>query len=446
MAANPLFLQAIFLLQGPKIGKNSSGFTLMSNLKKNLGIPAGIAMTVTTFIGPGILMLPAMSVDRAGDLALTTWWLTLLLVMPIALVFAMLGARYPSAGGAAHYVKAALNAPLGKAVGWLFLSVLLVGPTVALKVGASYLALALGLPPESILWLTLLTLVAVLMLGNAGIEASAGIQIAIVLALIIAVSWLSLRGAPSAVGFRIPATQQDWLLSLSTVGIVFWCFMGIEVMAHMGAEFRRPQRDFPIALLIGLAIVVACYLATVMLIRQYQVYGDELTNSQSFGLLVVEILGAGWSRAFAIGAFAIVFANALIYLLGFARMILSLSQSGALPVWCGHTNLKGAPANALRICIVICCTSIALMEVLALPVDHMIEMTNGVFITVYGLACFAAWRLTRGIGRWLSAIACASCLLIMLKIGVAMLYPALMLAAACLIETLRYRRSLSMPV
>lgn len=418
----------------------------MSNLKKNLGIPAGIAMTVTTFIGPGILMLPAMSVDRAGDLALTTWWMTLLLVLPIALVFAMLGAKHPSAGGAAHYVKAALNAPLGKAVGWLFLSVLLVGPAVALKVGASYLALALNLPPESILWLTLLTLVAVLLLGNAGIEASANVQISIVVALVVAVIWLSLRGTPSPEGFRIPDTQQDWLLSLSAVGVVFWCFMGIEVMAHMGAEFRRPQRDFPIALLAGLAIVVACYLATVMLIRQYQVYGDELTNSQSFGLLVVEILGSGWSRAFAMGAFAIVFANALIYLLGFARMILSLSHSGALPLWYGTTNSKGAPAHALWICILTCCVSVLLMEALALPVDRMIEMTNGVFITVYGLACIAAWRLTQGIGRWLSAIACASCLLIMLKIGAAMLYPALMLAVACLIETLRYRRALSLPV
>lgn len=412
----------------------------MSNLKKSLGIPAGIAMTVTTFIGPGILMLPAISVDRAGDLALVSWWLTLMLVLPIAGVFAWLGARFPSAGGAAHYVQAAFSVPLGKAVGWLFLSVLVVGPAVALKVGSSYLALALGVPPSLIIGLTIATLVAILLLGNAGISASANVQIAIVIALVASVAWLSLRGQPTFEGFRVPAAAADWQISLSTVGVVFWCFMGIEVMAHLGAEFRRPERDFPIALLGGLAIVVACYLATVMLIRQYGVYGDELTNSQSFGLLVTAILGGTWSRVFAFGAFVIVFANALIYLLGFARMILAQATGQASFAWLQKTNQRGAPANALWMCVLVCSGSVLLMEWVGLPVDFMIEMTNGVFVMVYGMAMLAAIKLLRHWGRAMALLAFICCLVIMVKIGLAMLYPIIVLAGVVLWEVTRHRR------
>ena len=35
-------------------------------------------------------------------------------------------------------------------------------------------------------------------------------------------------------------------------------------MAHMGAEFKNPTRDFPIALLGGIAIVIVAYLSLVL--------------------------------------------------------------------------------------------------------------------------------------------------------------------------------------
>ena len=35
---------------------------------------------------------------------------------------------------------------------------------------------------------------------------------------------------------------------------MFWCFVGIEAFTHLGEEFKRPERDFPLALLLGVTI------------------------------------------------------------------------------------------------------------------------------------------------------------------------------------------------
>lgn len=39
----------------------------MTQYQKTLGPIQGMAMTVTTFIGTGLMILPAMSVTQAGD-------------------------------------------------------------------------------------------------------------------------------------------------------------------------------------------------------------------------------------------------------------------------------------------------------------------------------------------------------------------------------------------
>lgn len=406
----------------------------MSTNTKGIGPLQGIAMTVTTFVGTGLMVLPALSVSIAHEQTAYSWIFTALIIMPIAIIFALLGARLPHAGGASHYIGKAFSKPLQDAVGWLFLSILIVGPAVAIKITANYLAAFLGFDQSMFIYLYILIFILFLGFGLAGIQTSAKTQTAIVVLMLLAIVWLAIKGdILNAVQLtQAPVTDTQWQQTFSAISVVFWCFLGIEVMAHLGGEFKNPARDFPIAMIVGISIVIVCYLTVVFLIFAYASYGDEQTNNQSIAVLVSSIAGESASRWVSFGAFVISFANVSIYLLGFGRMVQAMSENKALPAYLGKLNRFGSPGNAIIIVNLVCAGSLILGESFNLKMEWLIEMTNGSFLTVYTLASLAAWHLLKGKVRYLAIPALMACTFIALQIGESMLFAFVMLGTAYL--------------
>ncbi len=106
----------------------------MSGLKQELGLGQGVGLLSTSLLGTGVFAVPALAALVAGDNSLWAWPLLILLVFPIAIVFALLGRHFPSAGGVAHFVDMAFGPRLASVTGWLFLSVIPVGLPAALHI------------------------------------------------------------------------------------------------------------------------------------------------------------------------------------------------------------------------------------------------------------------------------------------------------------------------
>ncbi|REG81287.1 L-methionine/branched-chain amino acid transporter [Marinomonas pollencensis] len=410
--------------------------------QRTLGPLQGIAMTVTTFIGTGLMLLPALSVSQAQGLALYAWLVTTAIILPVAFVFALLGSRFPSAGGASHYIGRVFGPKAEKAVGWLFLSILLVGPAVAINIAAAYLAVALNLTQDSVFILSIVTVFASVFYALAGIKNASHFQSIVVIGLIIVVVLLSWQGDLIAATkvIEIPTQWSQWQTALLAMGTIFWCFIGIEVMAHMGAEFKNPARDFPIALLGGMFIVIALYLALVLLITHHHTFGDEITNSQSLALLVGKIFGEHAKKLFAIGAFIIAFANTGMYLLGFARMVQSMSSQGALPSLFSYLSKDGTPVFAVYFVAAMTLSSILLGHFSEWSLHWFIEMTNGAFLLIYTLTCITSLKLLPNKQKWLGLLASASCLLMTSFVGISMLFALCIFAIAAYFEYHKARK------
>ena len=123
-----------------------------AGLQKTIGLYGAVALALGIVIGAGMLSLPGLVYREAGGWAVWAWVLDALLVLPLLFVFALLGRRFPSAGGVAGFVGAAFP---GLKVGC---SYLLVGtfslglPAIALT-GAGYVASSFGVTvAESGLW------------------------------------------------------------------------------------------------------------------------------------------------------------------------------------------------------------------------------------------------------------------------------------------------------
>lgn len=417
----------------------------MSQYIKTLGPLQGMAMTITTFIGTGLMILPAMSVSQAGSFAFYAWLITAGMIIPIAFIFALLGAKFPSAGGASHYIGRAFGPRYEKAIGWLFLSILFVGPAVAIKVAAAYLTILFKTSDEWMLVFSLVTLVGMLVFSIVGMQTSARFQTGIVIVMVVSIIWLCFIGdiQDSRQVIETPSTPAEWQQTLYATGVIFWCFLGIEVMAHMGAEFKNPTRDFPIALLGGITIVILAYLSLVLLIAWHHTYGDEVTNSQSLALLVHKLMGETSSRFFAMGAYIIAFANVAIYILGFSRMVQSMAQQGALPNTFIDLNKKGAPEKAVLLVGFITLLSIVFSELSGWKMAWFIEMTNGSFLVIYTLTCIAALKLVNRAAQTLAILALISCGFMVFFIGKSMLFA---LIAFCLALGYEYMKAPKSPI
>ena len=234
----------------------------MSGLKQELGLAQGIGLLSTSLLGTGVFAVPALAALVAGNNSLWAWPVLIVLVFPVAIVFALLGRHYPSAGGVAHFVGMAFGPHLERVTGWLFLSVIPVGLPAALHIAAGFGQAMFGWHGWQLLLAELGTLALVWFVGSRGASSSANLQTVIaglIVALIVAIWWAG-DLQPAEIPFPAPGDIEMSGL-FSALSVMFWCFVGLEAFAHLASEFKDPERDFPRALMIGLLLAGSVYWA-----------------------------------------------------------------------------------------------------------------------------------------------------------------------------------------
>lgn len=413
----------------------------MSRLNKELGLLQGIALLSTSLLGTGIFVVPALAATAAGSASLWAWLILIALVLPVAFTFAQLGRHFPHAGGAPHLIGRAFGARSERLIALLFLAVLPVGLPAALNIATGFWQAVLPIGRGEALLIQFATLGLMLLLGQRPARASGLVQGLIALAILGTVGLVWWVGdLPLASQPLLPQIDGSWHLIPAALGVMFWCFVGIEAFTHLGEEFKHPRRDFPLALLLGVLLAGLVYWAFSVAVLSFGVYGNEHSDAASLPRLMHRLLGdeARWLVA-AVGYLAC-FASMNVYVQGFARLIWSLADEGKLPSALAVRNRHGVPARALLLVVLICALCAALAAVLQLSVDDLIRYANGNFIVVYLLSMAAGVVLLRGVWCWVAGLSCALCALVLLALGVDALYALALLGGFALLDRWRERQ------
>lgn len=413
----------------------------MSRLNKELGLLQGIALLSTSLLGTGIFVVPALAATAAGSASLWAWLILIALVLPVAFTFAQLGRYFPHAGGAPHLIGRAFGARSERLIALLFLAVLPVGLPAALNIATGFWQAVLPIGRGEALLIQFATLGLMLLLGQRPARASGLVQGLIALAILGTVGLVWWVGdLPLASQPLLPPIDGSWQLLPAALGVMFWCFVGIEAFTHLGEEFKHPRRDFPLALLLGVLLAGLVYWAFSVAVLSFGVYGNEHSDAASLPRLMHRLLGdeARWLVA-AVGYLAC-FASMNVYVQGFARLIWSLADEDKLPSALAVRNRHGVPARALLLVVLICALCAALAAILQLSVDDLIRYANGNFIVVYLLSMAAGVVLLRGVWRWVAGLSCALCGLVLLALGVDALYALTLLGGFALLDRWRERQ------
>ena len=321
----------------------------MSGLKKDLGLWQGMGLLATSLLGTGIFVVPATAASLAGGASLWAWLLLIALVLPIAFTFARLGRRYPHAGGAPHLIGLAFGNGAERFSAFLFLAVLPVGLPAALMIAAGFWH-ALFEMGEWTLWaIQLLTLLGVFLLGLRGARSSGNLQLLIALAILGLTLLIWFKGEVSWRDAARPLPSADeWPPMATALAVMFWCFVGLEAFAHMGEEFKRPERDYPIALLGGVLLAGLIYWVHSLVVLKYGLYGDEAKNATAIPSLLALLFGPTAKWLVAVLGYLSCFASINIYIQGFARLIWSMAREGKLPPLAGRAHRARRAAAGVR--------------------------------------------------------------------------------------------------
>lgn len=369
-------------------------------LRRELGTLDTTAVVVGAVIGVGIFFTPSNVAALAGDgrLALLAWAIGGLVALAGAFTLAELGAMYPQTGG--QYT--ALRDAYGVAVAFVYVlcsATAIQSGSIAViaLVCAQHLAVALtGRELEPMAGTIVATLlVALIALVNAiGVRWGARIQNSTVLAklaVLVAIGGLALV-APSAPPDSGPSHGALGLWA--AIVPVLFSYGGWQQVTWIGGEVRDPERTLPRAILAGVVVIVAVYLAAnwafLSLLGPERAAATGAIAAESAGVVLGEAGKRIVGLAVAVSAFGVLNTQ----LLTGPRLVLALAEDGRFfaPFARVHAS-AGTPVPAIAL---LAGVGIGLLWLAgSRGIDRLLTgvvAVDGLFFAATGLASVVLWR------------------------------------------------------
>ncbi|KAA5831314.1 amino acid permease [Saccharopolyspora hirsuta] len=153
--------------------------------------------------------------------------------------------------------------------------------------------------------------------------------------------------------------------------LVFFAYIGFDIVASGAEETRRPQRDMPIGILGSLAICSILYVLVSLVMTGIVKY-DQLDTAAPMAT-AFQAIGAPWAVGLvSLGAIAGLTTVILILMLGQARVGFAMSRDGLLPVWFAKVHKKYRTPYRITVITGIIVAIIASLT----PINVLAEMTN----------------------------------------------------------------------
>ena len=119
---------------------------------------------------------------------------------------------------------------------------------------------------------------------------------------------------------------------IAGAAVVFFAFIGFDIVATTAEEAHNPQRDVPIGILGSLAIVTVLYMAVSLVVTGMQSYTDIDPEDAAPLATAFDAVGVGWmGNLVAVGACIGLTVVVMILMLGQTRVAFAMARDGLLP-------------------------------------------------------------------------------------------------------------------
>ena len=296
-----------------------------ADLPRVLGAPQAMAIVVGTIIGSGIFLVPREMMQDVGSSALVylAWIVGGLLSLFGAMTYAELGAMLPYAGGEYVYLRGAYGDTPAFLYMWTWFAVAKPASIAAVTVGLArtleffpafswlgHQAIG-GLIP--LLWSQLFAIAVTWLitgLNYLGIKKAGDFQLvftilkALLILIVAGLCFASVSGSWSNFSTSLPHAAGGLSGFMAALIATLWAYDGWNDLTMVAGEVRRPERSLPIALIGGLFVVGALFMATNAAI-QYILPAAQIAASERPAVAALTVVAGPAGAGFVAAAMAL---------------------------------------------------------------------------------------------------------------------------------------------
>ncbi|TFV58673.1 amino acid permease [Mycobacterium sp. PS03-16] len=362
---------------------------------------------VSVVIGAGIFTITASTAGSLTGPAISISFIIAAIACGLAaLCYAEFASTVPVAGSAYTFSYATFGEFIAWIIGWDLILEFAVAAAVVAKGWSSYLGTVFGFAGGTaefggitVDWGALLIIVVVTALLARGTKLSAEVSLVItvikvaVVLLVVVVGAFYIKAAnyspfipPAEAGEGASGSEQSlfslltgaegshygWYGLLAGASIVFFAFIGFDIVATTAEETKNPQRDVPRGILGSLAIVTVLYVAVAVVLSGMVSY-TELRDAESPNLATAFAAnGVDWAATvISVGALAGLTTVVIVLMLGQTRVLFAMSRDGLMPRQLARTGEHGTP---VRITLIV--GALVAIAASVFPIGKLEEMVN----------------------------------------------------------------------
>ena len=330
-----------------------------------LGVTFGIAATIGTMIGLGILRTPGTVAGQLGSvwLILVVWVLGGVYSILGTISVAELSTSLPQAGGWYVYARRAFGDYGGFVVGWSdWLANCATNAFIAIAVGEYLIAFVPALA-GSVKVIALISLILLGLLNWVGVRIGSRFQevtsfakafafLILVIACFTIGARHSLTGAePAALHAPVGALALFIAVMLALQSVIF-TYDGWYGAIYFAEEDRDPSRNLPRAMISGVIAVMVLYLLVNLALLYVLPLPQIAASTLPAGVAAQAIFGAGGGQVISLLALITLPSILNINLMVASRILFAMSRDGLFAAQMATVNSGGAPVGALLLTVI----------------------------------------------------------------------------------------------
>ena len=375
-----------------------------------IGMVAAVSIGIGGMVGAGIFSILGVVAQAAGN----AMWLAFAIGGVVALLstysYAKLGATFPSAGGAVHFlVKSFGDGVLAGGLNLFMWAGYIISLALYATAFGGYAATFVTTTPSPLLLKSLAVACVVLLtvvnaLGAKFMGRSETVIVAVKVAILVLFAAVGLWFIRP--GYLSPELWPETKSILFGAGLLFIGYEGFGLITNAAADMRNPRKMLPRALYTSVILVIILYLAVSLTVTG-NLSDFEIERAKDYALAEAAkpFLGELGFRLIAIAALFSTASAINATLFGSANVCYMIARDGELPVGLSRTEWKQATGGLFLT------AGLVVVVMLSFDLAGIAMMGSAAFLLIYAAVNAGHLKVLPATGAnailvWLSLLTC----------------------------------------